>query len=228
MASAPRCWWRSRPAASTPWARTWSTTASTTSWSTAPRRSRSWTTSPARGSAWSRSPASSRGSRGAAGPTTWRWPAARRRRCRACTSRAPSIWPAPSSAWSRKTRRCTATRIVPGDVLLGYASTGLHTNGYTLARRIVFDRMKLGLDDRLGDTGRAVADALLAVHRSYLPSVCAGARPGAWAGAHHRRRDRRQSGADIASRAARATVDPGVLGAAAAVPRPAAGGADLH
>ena len=41
--------------------------------------------------------------------------------------------------------------VVPGDVLLGYASTGLHTNGYTLARRIVFDRMKLGLDDTLGD-----------------------------------------------------------------------------
>jgi phosphoribosylformylglycinamidine cyclo-ligase len=59
----------------------------------------------------------------------------------------------------------------PGDVLLGYASTGLHTNGYTLARRIVFDRMGLRLDDRLGDTGQTVGDALLAVHRSYAPSV---------------------------------------------------------
>ena len=61
--------------------------------------------------------------------------------------------------------------IRPGDVLLGYASTGLHTNGYTLARRIVFERMGLGLDDRLGDTGSTVADALLAVHRSYSRSV---------------------------------------------------------
>ncbi len=61
--------------------------------------------------------------------------------------------------------------IVPGDVLLGYASTGLHTNGYTLARRIVFDRMRLELDDLLGDTGQTVADALLAVHRSYYRSV---------------------------------------------------------
>jgi phosphoribosylformylglycinamidine cyclo-ligase len=61
--------------------------------------------------------------------------------------------------------------VVPGDVLLGYASTGLHTNGYTLARRIVFDRMKLGLDDQLGATGRTVADALLAVHQSYAASV---------------------------------------------------------
>jgi phosphoribosylformylglycinamidine cyclo-ligase len=62
-------------------------------------------------------------------------------------------------------------RITPGDVLLGYASTGLHTNGYTLAREIVFERMGLGLDDRLGDTGVTVAESLLAVHRSYYASV---------------------------------------------------------
>ena len=55
--------------------------------------------------------------------------------------------------------RLHGDHIVPGDVLLGYASTGLHTNGYTLARRIVFERMKLALDDRLGDTGQTVADA---------------------------------------------------------------------
>jgi phosphoribosylformylglycinamidine cyclo-ligase len=61
--------------------------------------------------------------------------------------------------------------IAPGDVLLGYASTGLHTNGYTLARRIIFDRMKLQIDDPLGETGQSVADALLAVHRSYYDSV---------------------------------------------------------
>jgi phosphoribosylformylglycinamidine cyclo-ligase len=61
--------------------------------------------------------------------------------------------------------------IVPGDVLLGYASTGLHTNGYTLARRIIFERMKLKMSDRLGATGMSVAEALLAVHRSYYRSV---------------------------------------------------------
>ena len=59
----------------------------------------------------------------------------------------------------------------PGDVLLGYASTGLHTNGYTLARRVVFEKAGLRLDDVLGDTGRTAADALLAVHRSYVPAI---------------------------------------------------------
>jgi phosphoribosylformylglycinamidine cyclo-ligase len=61
--------------------------------------------------------------------------------------------------------------VVPGDQLLAYASTGLHTNGYTLARRIVFEKMKLRLDDQLGATGRSVADALLAVHQSYAAAV---------------------------------------------------------
>jgi phosphoribosylformylglycinamidine cyclo-ligase len=61
--------------------------------------------------------------------------------------------------------------IRPGDVLLGYASRGLHTNGYTLARRIVFERMRLGVDDQLAEVGRSVADVLLDVHRSYYRSV---------------------------------------------------------
>jgi phosphoribosylformylglycinamidine cyclo-ligase len=61
--------------------------------------------------------------------------------------------------------------IRPGDVLLGYASSGLHTNGYTLARRIVFERLGLGMDDRLGELDRSVADVLLDVHRSYSRSV---------------------------------------------------------
>lgn len=62
-------------------------------------------------------------------------------------------------------------KVVPGDVLLGYASTGLHTNGYSLARAILFDKMCLRLDDQLPGTGASVADALLAVHRSYVDAV---------------------------------------------------------
>lgn len=62
-------------------------------------------------------------------------------------------------------------KVVPGDVLLGYASTGLHTNGYTLARRVLFEKMGLTLDAALPETAGTVADALLAVHRSYVSSV---------------------------------------------------------
>jgi phosphoribosylformylglycinamidine cyclo-ligase len=62
-------------------------------------------------------------------------------------------------------------RVRPGDVLIGYASNGLHTNGYTLARRIVFDTLKLGVDERFPDTNQSVAQVLLAVHRSYAPVV---------------------------------------------------------
>jgi phosphoribosylformylglycinamidine cyclo-ligase len=62
-------------------------------------------------------------------------------------------------------------KIRPGDALLAYASTGLHTNGYTLARRIIFDTLKLSTRDALPETGQSVADALLAVHKSYFKAV---------------------------------------------------------
>jgi phosphoribosylformylglycinamidine cyclo-ligase len=62
-------------------------------------------------------------------------------------------------------------RVTAGDHLVGYASTGLHTNGYTLARKIVFDWMKLGIDDRFPETEQSVGEVLLAVHRSYAAAL---------------------------------------------------------
>ncbi len=61
-------------------------------------------------------------------------------------------------------------RVQKGHVLVGLASNGLHTNGYSLARRIVSDRMKLAAHDVFPESnGASVADVLLKVHRSYLP-----------------------------------------------------------
>ncbi len=61
------------------------------------------------------------------------------------------------------------SRVRVGDVLIGLGSNGVHTNGYTLVRKIVFESMGLSIDDDFPETGRSVADVLLDVHRSYLP-----------------------------------------------------------
>jgi len=64
-----------------------------------------------------------------------------------------------------------AHRVQPDDVLVGFESSGLHTNGYSLARRIVSERMRLGPHDGFPGADASVADVLLAVHRSYLAAV---------------------------------------------------------
>jgi len=61
-------------------------------------------------------------------------------------------------------------RVRAGDAIVALESTGLHTNGYSLARRIVRERMGLDVSDPFpGEGGASVADVLLRVHRSYLP-----------------------------------------------------------
>jgi phosphoribosylformylglycinamidine cyclo-ligase len=68
-------------------------------------------------------------------------------------------------------RAIHGSAIADGQALIGYESSGLHTNGYSLARHILFEQQQLRLNEPLGDTGRSVGDALLAVHRSYYAAV---------------------------------------------------------
>jgi phosphoribosylformylglycinamidine cyclo-ligase len=70
-----------------------------------------------------------------------------------------------------KDRLITGERLQPGDVLLGLRSTGLHTNGYSLARAIVFEHLGLTAGTVVGELGCTIGDELLRVHRSYLPVV---------------------------------------------------------
>ncbi len=62
-------------------------------------------------------------------------------------------------------------RVREGDVLVALESSGLHTNGYSLARRVVAERLRLGPHDRFPGEDASVADVLLRVHRSYLPAL---------------------------------------------------------
>ena len=61
--------------------------------------------------------------------------------------------------------------ISAGDVLIAIPSSGLHTNGYSLARSIAFETLNLRVGDRVEELGTTVGDALLTPHRSYLPIV---------------------------------------------------------
>ena len=65
------------------------------------------------------------------------------------------------------------SRVATGDLLIGLPSTGLHTNGYSLARRVVFERLGLAAGDPMPEpaSGKTAAEELLTPHRSYLPSV---------------------------------------------------------
>ena len=79
----------------------------------------------------------------------------------------------------------TGARVRVGDVLLALASTGLHTNGYSLARKLLFDVAKLSLDTHLPELGAVIGDELLKIHRSYLKPLQALAKNKLISGAAH-------------------------------------------
>lgn len=72
-----------------------------------------------------------------------------------------------------RSRIVTGTDVTPGDRVLGLASSGLHSNGYSLARRVVFERLGLKVGDAFPGAGRSVADELLSPTRIYAKAVLA-------------------------------------------------------
>src|SRR5438876_408790 len=67
----------------------------------------------------------------------------------------------------RRGRIIDGSGIRPGDVILGLPSLGLHTNGYSLARRVLLEQEGLGLGKRVPGLGRTLGEELLAPHRCY-------------------------------------------------------------
>jgi phosphoribosylformylglycinamidine cyclo-ligase len=70
-----------------------------------------------------------------------------------------------------KKKMLSGKQIRPGDVIIGIASSGLHTNGYSLARKILFEQMNLTPRSKLPGLKATIGDELLKVHVSYGPLV---------------------------------------------------------
>jgi phosphoribosylformylglycinamidine cyclo-ligase len=72
-----------------------------------------------------------------------------------------------------KEKIITGDRLTPGDALIALPSCGLHTNGYSLARKIVFEKMKFKVDSYVEELGMTIGEALLVPHRCYGPIMYA-------------------------------------------------------
>ena len=72
-----------------------------------------------------------------------------------------------------KKKIITGKSVRPNDLIIGIPATGLQTNGFSLARKVIFDKMKLKINSRFPGTKKTVADILLDVHKSALHPVSA-------------------------------------------------------
>jgi phosphoribosylformylglycinamidine cyclo-ligase len=73
--------------------------------------------------------------------------------------------------WVRRPQIVDGSCIRPGDVILGLPSSGLHTNGYSLARKVLLEQEGLKLTEHVPELGRTLGEELLAPHRCYWPIV---------------------------------------------------------
>lgn len=73
--------------------------------------------------------------------------------------------------WVRRRKIVDGAGIAPGDVMIGLPSLGLHTNGYSLARKVLLEQARMKLTRRVPELGRTLGEELLAPHRCYWPVV---------------------------------------------------------